>query len=447
MQIVIVGAGVVGTQIASQLINEGKDVVLIEENSDRAKHVSNHLDCIVLNESGNNIPTLKKAGISKADFFISVTNSDEVNMIACGIVSSEFNVPVKIARVRNLDYSRSKIFKKSFLGIDFIVNSEVETARLIANTIALGANSDVMLFDNTDLQMRNVIINSKSFFRDRSLKDIKKSIKEPFLISAILRQDSFIIPSGDTVIRKNDNIYLFATKNTLTNVFMHTGRKSEKLDKIVIVGGGKIGSLVTQYLIRTGRKITIIENDYEQCKALSEKFQDALILNADISDEDIFEEEQLQNYDLIITTTDNQELNVLTAVYGTSLGIKRSVALVTKSNYLPIAAKLGIDSTVSPKNSTVDAIMKFIRKGNIKSVHTLFDGKAEVLEFQVDKGSILSGTKIKDVNMPESSLILSVARNNEILIPDGNFQINENDTIITIARKESISKIEDLFVQ
>ncbi len=448
MNVVILGAGVVGFQVAEILISEGHDVVLIEKNPNRAKYASSHLDCLIINEEGNNIRTLKKANIEKADLFLSVADSDEVNMIACGLIESEFNVPIKIARVRNLYYSSTKITEKSFLGIDFIVNSEVETSRLIANTVALGANSDVMMFENTNVQMRNYVVSGSSFFNKKNLKDIKSLIssKNKFLIAGISRGDEFIIPSGETQILENDNLYLLATKKTLTEIFIESGKKSEKLGKILIVGGGRIGSLVASYLTRTGRKVTIIDNNYERCKELSEQFPSSLILHADISDEEIFEDEKLYNYDLVITTTNRQELNILTAVYSKSKGIKRAISLVNQTNYLPMSSQLGIDVTVSPKNCTVDAIMKFIRRGNIKSVHSLFDGKAEVIEFFITDNSPLSGQSLKNIRFPEDCLILSVLRNDENIIPDGSFILQGNDTVITIAKKKSIQKLEEVFL-
>ncbi len=448
MNVVILGAGVVGFQVAEILIAEDHDVVLIERNPERAKFASNHLDCIVINEEGNNIHALKQAGIEKADLFLSVSDSDEVNMISCGLIASEFNVPIKIARVRNLYYSTSKLTEKSFLGIDYIVNSEVETARLLANTVALGANSDVMLFENTDVQMRNYVVSANSFFVKKKLKNIKTGIhlKEQFLIAGVSRGEDFIIPSGDTVIEENDNIYLLATKNTLTKIFIETGNKSLKLGKILIVGGGRIGGLAAAYLLRTGRRITIIDSDYEKCKELSESFPEALILHADISDEEIFEDEKLYDYDLVITCTDRQELNLLTAVYSKSKGIKRAISLVNQTNYIPISSQIGIDVTVSPKNCTVDAIMKFIRRGNIKSVHSLFDGKAEVIEFIIPEDSPVAGVSLKDMNLPQDCLILTVLRDNENIIPDGYFKLRVNDTVITIAKKESIQKLEEVFL-
>ncbi|MBU4035990.1 MAG: NAD-binding protein, partial [Proteobacteria bacterium] len=218
MKIVIVGAGAVGSQIAAQLIAENKDVVIIEHNPDVAKHASNHLDCIVITGEGNNPRVLRKAGIEKADFFLSVTDSDEVNMISCALVASEFKVPNKLARVRNLDYSSIKNFEKVFLGIDYFVNPEVEAAREIVESVMYGATSNLRLFSNANVQMRNVVINSASFFKDKSLREIKVSLKRDFLISCIVRQDNIIIPSGNTIIKENDNIYLVATQDVLEKV-------------------------------------------------------------------------------------------------------------------------------------------------------------------------------------------------------------------------------------
>ncbi|MBN2041302.1 MAG: Trk system potassium transporter TrkA [Spirochaetes bacterium] len=445
MQIVIVGAGAVGFQLAAQLIEENKDVVIIEQNPDVAKHAANHLDCIVINGEGNNTRILQRAGIEKADFFLSVTDSDEVNMISCALVASEFNVPNKIARVRNLDYSKVRNFKNVFLGIDYIVNPEVEAAKEIAENVMYGATSDIVLFSNTNVQMRNMVVNSSSFFKDKTLQQIKESLKKDFLISCVVRQDQVIIPSGKTVIKENDNIYFVATQSILEKVFSDLGRNALNIKNVVIVGGGRIGRYTARYLLEQQRNIKIIDSDYENCKLLAEEFPKTIIINSDISDRDIFEEEQLQSYDLIVTTTNNQELNILAAIYAKTFGIKRSIALVTRKNYLSIASNLGIDSIVSPKRSTVDTILKFVRKGNIKSVHSILTGKAEVIEFSVDKDVSISGKAIRDIRLPENTLIVAVSRGDHSYIPDGNFQIMEGDSIVTITTKSSVPELEEIF--
>jgi len=464
MKIVIAGASSLGLQIAKQLIDENINVVIIEKNLEKVKRASNHLDCMVVNGEGNNLEALKKAGIDKADFFISVTDSDEVNMISCGLVSSEFNIPYKIARVRNIDYSSTQFSVSPFLGIDYIVNPEIEASKVITRSIEHGAISDILFFEKTRLQMRNITVSNTSLFKDKTLGEIKKSLKKDFLVPVILRENQYIIPSGETVVKEDDSLYMVATEKDHEEIFAKVGKHKIQLNKIVIVGGGRIGSYVADHLLQKQksdlkfidrltrsfiqkwkRNIIIIDKNYDKCKLLSERFSEALIINDDISDEGIYEEGQFSDYDLIITTTGNQELNIVAAVYAKTIGIKRSIALVNKNNYINIASNLGIDVTVSQKNSMVNTILKLIRKGNIKSVYSISGGMVEVIELSVEKSSIV-GKKIKEIRFPPDTLIVSVTRGNKNIIPDGESIIQNGDDIIVIVRKESIKKMEDMFI-
>lgn len=458
------GAGIVGFQIAKRLIDENKNVVIIEKDPKVSKHAANHLDCMIINDEGNNIEVLKKAGVDKADFFISVTDSDEVNMISCGLVSSEFNVPCKIARVRNIDYSRAKISSSPFLGIDHIVNPEIEASKVITRSIEHGAMSDILSFEKSRFQMQNMSLIDYSPFVNKSLKEIKRSLHLDFLVTFILRDNKYIIPSGDTYLLENDKLYVVATEENLEKLFMQTGKFRIKLNKIVIVGGGRIGSYVADYLLKKQesdltflsklrssfiqkwrRNVVIVDIDTELCNILSERFPKALIINEDISDEGIYEEGHFTDYDLIITSTDNQELNIITAVYAKTLGIKRSIAVVNKNNYINIASDLGIDVTVSQKNSMVNSILKLIRKGNIKNIYSFLDGMLEVIELSVENPEI-SDSKIKKINLPPQSLIVSLTRGDQSILPDGDSTIQKGDYVIIIARKESISQIENIFI-
>lgn len=445
MYIVIVGAGTVGTYIAEQLIEEGMDVTLIEKDAERARYVSTHLDCIVINDQANSVQILKEAGVEKADYFISVTDSDEVNMISCGMVSSEFRVPYKIARVRNLEYSHAKILEKSFLDIDLVVNPEVEAARIISQIVEQGATSDVFLFEDSDVQMRNLFIDEVSPFSGKSLREIKQYLKEDFLVGGIRRKETVLIPSGNTVIQENDNLYLLATGRILEQLFALAGKKTAEIRKVLIVGGGRIGTLIADVLGEKKYTITIVEKDYERCKFLAALFPDVLILNAEISDKEVFDEERLYENDLIITSTNNQELNIIAAIYGKSRGIPHAIAVVTQSSYLPIASEIGIDSTVNPKNSAADTIIQFIRGKSIKSVHSIFDGTVETIEFTVDTDTPLHNIPLKELHMPENALIASVTRNNNHFIPNGDFIIRDGDTVIIIAKKKAIHKIIRMF--
>jgi len=463
MHIVILGAGSVGFHIAKQLIDEGKNVVIIEKDPKAAKHAMNYLDCLVIQDVGNNIEVLKNANIDKADFFISVTNSDEVNMIACGLVASNTSVPNKIARVRNIDYSRAHIIERPFLGIDHIVNPELEASKVIIRSIEHGALSDILFFEKTTFQIRNMTIAADSPFCTLRVEDMKRQLGINFLVAFILRDNDYIIPSGETVINEGDNLYIISTEDNLEKIFSVAGKYRFNLNKIVILGGGKIGSYVADYLLRKQRSnerfftrvskalvhrlkrnIVIIDKDLERCNDLSNRFADALIINEDISDEGIYEEGQISDYDLVLASTDNQELNLVTAVYAKNIGFKRAIAVVNKYNYLNIASRLGIDVTVSQKNSMVNSILKLIRRGNIKNIYSFADGKVEVIELLVEN-SPFSGSKISDIKLPPHTLIVSITRDEENILPNGTSNIHDGDHVILIAEKESIPKLEAIF--
>ena len=463
MKIVIVGAGAVGFQIARQLTDEKKDVVLVERDTRVARHAANYLDCMVINGEGNNPDILKKAGVDKADFFIAVTKSDEINMISCGMIPSRNRKPYKIARVRNIEYSRTQVYASPFLGIDHIVNPEIEASRVITRSIEHGAVSDILFFEKTPFQMRNVTVPDRSPLSGLSLKDIKQQSRLDFLAAFILRNGSSIIPGGDTVVQPGDNLYLVAPEDNLERLFAQTGKIRTKLNRFVIVGGGKIGSYVADHLLRQQksdlsfmrritkslvqkwrRNVVIVEKDSHKCHLLAERFPEALVMNENISDEGIYEEGQFADYDLVIAATDNQELNIITAVYAKTLGIKRSIAVVNKNNYINIAQALGIDVTVSQKVSMVNSILKLIRRGNIKNIYSFADGKVEVIELAVEN-SLISGNSIRDIKLPPHTLIVSRTRGDENIIPDGSHTIENGDYVIVIARRESVKKIEDIF--
>lgn len=464
MRVVIVGAGAVGFQIARQLIEEHNDVVLIEKDAGHAQYAMNRLDCMVINDAGNSIEALRRADVARADFFIAVTDSDEVNLIACAVVEGESSKARTIARVRSIDYSTLRSTEKAFLGIDYIVNPETEAANSIIRTIDRGAVSDVMLFKRTTVQMRSITIDRDSPFRDQPLSEASRSLPGNFLVAVVVRDNEYIIPSGKTTIRQGDVLYIAATEGDFETLFSRIGKHRRTLRRIVIVGGGKIGTQVVDHLFTGGRKganilrrlldssakgpkreIKVIERDYAKCKVLSERFPEALVINADISDEGVFEEEHLANADLIIVATENQELNMISAIYAKTFGIQRTVVLVSKANYVNIATNLGIDVAVSLKNAVVSGVLKFIRRGNIQSVHSISDGKVEVLELTVEAASRADGQRLDSLRLPPSTLIVSVNRGEENTVPSGHYVFEAGDNAIVIANKESINRVQETF--
>ena len=446
MNIVIVGAGEVGTHIASQLVAEQKDVVIIEKDPECAAKASNMLDCLVITGEGSNVDILKQAGAENADIFIAATSVDEVNMISCFVAGSAFNTPVKIARVRNVDYMRGGLLKNSSIGIDYLVNPEIEAAFDILQTVLHGASSGIFAFQGTNAQLRDFLVKDDSIFNGVLVKDIRSIIDQNFIIAGVLRNEMLHIPKGDFQILTGDHIYIVALGKSFNKILTRAGMTVDKLKRIVLVGGGLIGKHIAGMLIEDGKDVRIIEKDYERCKELSALYPEATVINGNISDQDVFEEENIAYTDAIITTTQSEELNILAGVYAKSKGVKRAVALIDKLNYTTLATNLGIDSCISAKLSSVDAILKFIRKGNIKNVYTIFEGQAEAIEFIVGSSNKnIIGKKIMDLKFPSGCLIIAVQRHRKTIIPTGSLVIEEGDSIITFAAHDEISRLEELF--
>ncbi|MFP4152406.1 MAG: Trk system potassium transporter TrkA [Alkalispirochaeta sp.] len=464
MKVVIVGAGAVGYQLARQLISENKDVVLIEKNPDTARRVQEFLDCMVVVGEGTSHEILRQAGTGTADYFVAATDSDEVNMIACGIVSSEFQVRAKIARVRNFDYHSSRLSEKRFLGIDFVVNPEIEAARAIMRAIDFGAVSDVMVFEHSRVQIRSVVVGREGPLTGHSLKELSQILPGSFLVAVIIRDNRYLIPSGDTRLQGGDILYLVANEADFERIFERIGKARGAIRRIILIGGGRIGRQVATHILgdeqqtlfqrftrkirgESSRLLKIVDRDYERCKILTDRFPDALVINADISDDGGFDEQHFANSDLVIAATDNQELNIVTALYAKSLGVKRSVVLVNRSGYAPIAAQLGIDVPVSQKNAIVATILRFIRSGAVRSIHAISDGRIEAIELNVRPESRANGKAIQDLALPRDSLIVALERQGESLVPGGSNVIRGNDHLVVVVKKEYAEKVQEIFTE
>lgn len=466
MKIIILGGGGVGSRIAEQLIAENHDVAILERDPEQAAVLSQRLDCMVVNDSGNSREALRRAGAAKADVFIAVTDSDEVNMITCGLVASEFKVPLKVARVRNTEYTQTHVSDTGFFGVDFLVNPEVEAASEIVTSVEHGALSDVIVFDSSDLQIRSLTVSEGSPLSGRPLGDAMRYFDAPFLVAAVLRGSEYIIPSGNTVLRENDLVYIIGTQQNLDRFFSIMGKPRRPIRKIVIVGGGKIGSRICESLLgeqevdsgvvsrvfrrlmgRRGRQVIIVDRSVERCKQLSQRFPRALVIHADISDEGVFEEEQLSNADLIISTTHNQELNIVSALYARTLGIERSIVLVANTSYAAVCSRLKIDVPVSLRQAVVNAVLRIIRQGLILSVHSLFHGKIEVLEFEVAEKSAADGHRVSEIRFPRDSLLVSISRDGSSAIAHGSSVVQSGDSVVVIGKSEYFEQIRNVFTR
>jgi trk/ktr system potassium uptake protein len=463
MKVIILGAGRIGYRLAQQLVAEDKQVTVIEKDLRKARQLSNQVDCHVINDEGNSPSVLREAGIEDADFFVAVTDSDEINMISCGLVAADFPKPVTIARVRNLDYSASRMIENPLFGINHVVNPEIESARLIVRAIEHGAKSNVLLFDQGDLQLCDLTVPEDSPFLGKPVQAVRAETEHNFLIALLSRNETYIIPSGETLIQAGDQLYLLGSEAELDAVLELNGRRKTAVNRVAIIGGGKIAryvmddlykdntpeagffrKMLTRFVPRRARQIQLIEQDYEKCKSLTERYPNARITHADISDEGVLEEGEIEGYDLLLTATGNQELNIITAMYAKRMGIPRTVALVQRKGYTNIAQDMGIDVVVSLNSALVNSILKIIRKGNIRSIHTISDSAFEIIEFSLDRGTAIDGKAVREIKLPKQSLILLVVRDDEQILPYGDLTLQIGDRVLIIARTDEIMKIEEI---
>ncbi|MDR2629362.1 MAG: Trk system potassium transport protein TrkA [Spirochaetaceae bacterium] len=462
MRIVIVGAGMVGTQLARYLIQEKHDVSLIEANEERARHASNRLDCLVLQDEGNSTNALEEAGIAQADALVCVTDSDEVNMIICGLAASRYPEVIKIARVRNDDYVRLNRSGERILGIDYFVHPDVEASRSVLSAIEHGAMGDVLAFADTSYELGSIDIARESAFDGLKLTEFRTLVKVESLVTLVERQGESILPTGATVLAAGDRVHILTKEREMDAIFSLAGRAEKPLRKIGVVGGGRMGALIAEGLLEQGpekragtifsllkslvprsrRRIIIIEEDYGRCKELAARFPEALILNEDISDESFVAEERIDDLDLIITATDDQELNMIAAIYLKSRGVSRAIALVTGSGYAAIARQLGVDVVIPMKSVVVDSILSHLMGGGVKGVHRIGDGSIDIIEIEIGPNAAVADTPITDFSLPAGGLVMLVNREERAFIPRGDYVFKRGDRIVLISKNSGEGKME-----
>ncbi|MBO7174879.1 MAG: Trk system potassium transporter TrkA [Spirochaetaceae bacterium] len=475
MKIIIIGAGLTGTELAKKLISEKNDVVIIDNDEETVRHVSNKLDCMVIHADGNSLETLEEAGIAKADALIMLTNSDEVNMITCSLVEALYPEVMKIARVRNYEYhvKAKKTAKHKALeaekevrplyGIDYMVYPDKEAALAILRAIEHGAVTDVLSFENSEYEIMRVEVEKGSRLDGQKVQDLRTFIDVPFLLVYLENKTEASLPMGSTIIQAEDYLGILAHKKHMNQFLELCGSQIIELNKIALVGAGHIGTLIADSMItpqktskipkflfslqKSKQKFVIIDKDSQRIKAAAERYPSTDVFKADITDEDFIQEEKLATYDLMICATHNHEKNMVISAYLKSLGVGKTICLVPSSSFAEIARHIGVDVAIPIKDTVVDAIIGHLRGKSITGVHTVSDGDLEIIEYVMPEDSHLNGKALKDIAEPGSFLVLlqKGKEQSEYIIPAGNTILNGGDNLVLISNMEETDKVIDYF--
>lgn len=444
MHVIIVGAGEVGFNIAKKLEQEGRDVFLIDNDKHVLEEVSSSLDVQVIEGSGSSPNVLKQAGIDKADMLIAVTNNDDTNMIACLIAKSQPNKIIKVARIANTEIAyNSKIIKPEYLSIDYVINPKRATAIFIEKLLQTPEAGEVFEYLDGEVKLIGLKVDKKNPFVGKHLKEIRrKSLGFDYLITAMLRKNDIIIPSGDNQIKDGDTIYTLIENKNIPKLYKAFEVSMSPVNRVIILGGNTTAFTLAKRLNKDGIDVKIIEKNKARCEELADVLDNVMILNGDATDKDLLVEEGIAKTDCFIAASKDDETNILSCLLATKLGANRAIPLVTKVAYLPLVEKVGIDVAVRPRQIIINHILKFLRRGKMLSVASIGDERAETMEVEVSESSPLLNKPLKNLKVPKGAIIGAIARDGKPIIAKGEDFFKPHDKVIIFSLQSAINSVQ-----
>ena len=451
MRVVICGAGQVGYGIAERLAAEQNDVSVIDTSPKLIQALRDTLDVRGFVGHGAHPDALAQAGIEQADMLIAVTLYDEVNMIACQVAHSLFNVPTKIARIRAQSYLKphwSDLFSSNHLPIDVVISPEVEVGEMVLRRLQLPGAVDSVLFADGDVVVVGIECRDDCPVVDTPLSQLTELFPDlQAVVVGIVREGKLFVPHSVDSMLVGDLVYVVSQKDQVRRALGIFGHDEQEAHRVVIAGGGNIGLYVANALEVGGSKakIKIIESKRERAVAIADLLKRTVVLNGDALDQDILLEADVQEADTLVSLTNDDEVNILGCVMAKRLGCRRTMALINNRSYPSFTRTLGIDATVNPRSVTVSKILQHVRRGRIRGVHTIENGLAEVIEAEALETSPLVGKPLREVDLAGGIRIGAIYRDGEVVVPDGDTQIAANDRVIIFATPEHVRQVEQMF--
>ena len=458
MNIIICGAGRVGFTIAKQLSDQGHSITVVDPSSEDIQKIDETLDVKAIVGKGTYPSILEKANAAETDMIIAVTRNDEINMLICQIAFSIFNIPKKIARIRSQDYLNPKftrVYNKENLPIDVIISPEIEIAKSIQRKLEAPGALDSVPFAENKIRLLEILINENCKLINIKLNDLTK--KYPNLdanIIGIIRDDKFLIPKKNDDLRKDDKIYALINSFQMSETLEAFGHNEKISKNILIVGGGNIGFNLAKNIEETldSARVKIIEKNKERAEFLANELNNTIVINGDALDEEVLVEANLEEAETVLALTNDDEDNLMVSVLvekfakdEKEIDDKRTMALINKPNYSLLQNSLKIDDLIDPRMNTVSSILKHVHKGTIETAYTIMNGEYEVIEAEIIETSELINKELKNSNLPEEIRIGAVLRDNKVIIPRSNFVFQKDDKVVFLAKKDSISVVENIF--
>ncbi|MWG35159.1 Trk system potassium transporter TrkA [Halomarina oriensis] len=439
MRIIVVGAGEVGSSIAASLCGT-HEVVVVDIDPDRVSDLTYELDVLAIEGDGGDRTTLQEAGIGDADLVIASTDDDETNIVTCGTADT-LGDAFTICRVKGTQYLDTWRNADGAFGIDFMVCTVLLTAESVVRLIGLPAAQDVDTFSGGAVRMAQFEVPVDSPVADQTVAEADRW--DSLTFAAIVRDEEFVIPSGDTYIRADDEVIVIGSPECVREFAADLSPRSAGPDDIVIVGGSEVGFQTARLLEERGFRPRLIEREGERARQLAEDLPKTTVMESDATDRDFLEREHVGDADVVVTALDNDEKNLLAALLAKRLGAQRTVSLTETGAYVQLFEAVGVDVAVNPRETVAEEITRFTREQRAENVAIIEDDRAEVLELTVDEGSSLADRAIRESvpDLPAGTVIGAITRDGSLVTPRGETVIRPGDHVVLFVNTEDIDAV------
>lgn len=450
MNILILGGGQVGGTLALELANERNDVTVIDFDGERLADLTKQADIRTVQGMASYPDVLIEAGIEDADMLIAVTKVDEINIVACQIAHTLFNTPKKISRIRATSYmNHPALFDDDHMPIDVIITPETLVTdylrRLLRNPGAL----QILNFADGKVRLAAVRARQGGPIVGEKLRAIKNHMPGVDMrVAAIFRKGEAIIPTGDTIVEDDDEVFFLAANKNILPVMSELQKLEKPYKRVIIVGGGNIGERLAQNIEKMF-SVKVIERDYKRCRTLSEKLDHTVVIHGSATDDGLLAEANIQDCDVFIALTDNDQVNIMSSFLAKNMGCRKVIALITNPAFVDLVQGGAIDIAFSPQQITIGRLLRHVRKGDVSTVHSLRRGAAEAVELVAHGDAITSkvvGKCMDDIKVPEGVTVGALVRGDEVFMARGNLMIESGDHLIFFfTDKSKIPMVERLF--
>lgn len=451
MKVIICGAGQVGYGIAERLAAEQNDVSVIDTSVDLIRNVRDTLDVRGFVGHGAHPEVMANAGAEEADMIIAVTLYDEVNMIACQVAHSLFNVPMKVARIRSQSYLQPHymdLFSRDHLPIDVIISPELEVGEMVLRRIALPGATDIVPFADGHVAVVAIECLEECPVINTPLVQLTELFPDlPSTVVGVWRNESLFIPRSGDQLMAGDLAYVVTTKEQVRRTLGLFGHEETEATRIVIAGGGNIGLYVARAMEKkqSRTKIKLIEHNRARAVTIADQLRRTVVLHGSALDQKLLLEADIDHADLMVALTNDDQVNILSSVIAKRLGCKSNLVLINNPTYHEFARSLGVDAHVNPRAVTISRVLQHVRRGRIRGVHNIQGGAAEVIEAEALETSPLVGPSLKELDLPEGMRIGGVFREGVFIRPSGALRVKPKDRVIIFALEKAVPQVEQLF--